>query len=828
MLAAWDIYRSWARISVYALRTMRRSPAITAVAIASLALGIGANTAVFSLIDAILLKSLPVAHPERLVRFGRVSGNGPLGNLSYPFFLQVREANSATADLFASNRAGSSRVVAPGGSDTEQAAKEMVTGGYFDVLGVRAIIGRTLTPEDDHIPNGNPVAVISYRYWKHRFALDPSIVGKRLTIVDVPFTVIGVAPPEFFGIEVGSATDIWVPLATMPQKKWLSQNGFNFLSVVGRLKSGAGIDQARASSRVLMSRMIADSIGGIKDPRRRANILSQRLDVEPAAAGFSRLREQFSEPLRVLFAIVAAVLLVARSNIANLQLARTSARRREIGVRLAIGAGRMRLIRQLLTESVLLSVAGGLCGIGVAYWGCSAVLRFIPKSELPLVLDLQPDMRVLAFTMGLSVLSGIVFGLGPALHTTRVGLDSAMRAESRSAGYNPTQRWLGRSLISCQVALSMLLLIGSGLFIRSLMKLRSADMGFDGEHVLTFGVNVLSSAGVPQARDLMSRVVERAQTIPGVRAASFSFAGMYGAGGWTTELHASGYVPHADEPAAFDGALVGPRYFETLGIPILAGRDFTERDQEGAPKVVAVNQSLARHFWGGATPIGRRVRFERQEGSVEAEVVGVVKDVQHHGARKGPPAMFYAPLLQNTALWPTFVIRGSGDPRKLIATLTSELKDAQRGLQVETPLTLDELVNASLARERLVAGISGFFSVIALLLVCIGIYGTLAYSVTRRTAEVGVRMTLGARRAEVLWMVLGEALLLVFSGVVAGGLAARAATKWMSSLLFGLQPGDLTTIAVAGGAMLVVAGLAGYLTARRAASLDPLAALRYE
>ena len=567
----------------------------------------------------------------------------------------------------------------------------------------------------------------------------------------------------------------------------------------------------------------------MSNPRRRQEILDQRISVVPAATGFSRLRDQFSEPLQILLVIVAGVLLVACSNIANLQLARASARQREIAVRLAIGAGRLRLVRQLLAESVLLSLAGGLSGVGFAYWGCQALLHFVPKSDAPLVVDLYPDARVLGFTLGASLLSGILFGLGPAWRSTRTDLDSALKSESRSVGYNPARRWLGRSLIAGQVALSMLLLIGSGLFIRSLMKLQAVDLGFDREHVLTFGVNVLSGSNAPQAREMMDRVVERAQSIPGVRSASYSFSGGYGSGGWTSELHAPGYIERPDEPSEFDAALAGPRYFETMGIPILSGRGFTERDNETAPKVAVVNQSLARHFWGNSDPIGRRIHFQRQSGGVDAEIVGVVQDVQHHGARHGPPAMFYAPTLQLTdAPWPVFAVRAAGDPRALTGTLTRVLQSMQPGLTVQEPMSLDEQVNLSLARERLVASISGFFAGIALLLACIGVYGTLAYSVTRRTAEVGIRMTLGARRREVMWMVLREALALVAGGIAVGALVARGATKWIGSLLFGLQPGDLPTIAIAALAMLIVAVLAGYLPARRAAALDPMKALRYQ
>jgi len=811
----------------YAARAMRRSPGIAAVAVASLALGIGANTAVFSLINTIMLKSLPVAHPEQLIQLTRIYGNSVGGSFSYPLLQQLQKETGDAVDLAASSRRGSARVGPPGTADTEQATLETVTGEYFNVLGATAALGRTIQPDDNRLPNGSPVAVLGYRYWRQRFASDPAILGQTLVVADVPYIVIGVAQPEFFGVEVGNRTDVWVPLAATPQRKWLLQMGFNFLGVIGRLKPGVSMAQVRAQSDLVLTRMNARQVFKARDPRQRQQLLEQHIGAKPAATGFSRLRDQFSEPLRVLMAIVAGVLLIACSNIANLQLARASAREREIGVRLAIGAGRLRLVRQLLTESVLLSLAGGLCGVAVAWWGCRALLHFVPDLGTPLSVDLQPDARVLAFTLSVSIVSGILFGLGPALRSTRGGLDVALKSE-RGVGHNRARRRLGRTLIAAQAALSMLLLVASGLFIRTLMKLEAVDLGFDSSHVLTFGINVLAGPNPPQQNELIGRVVERAQSIPGVIAASYAFCGGYGPGGWTTDVHAEGYTPRDDESISFDASRVGPRYFETMGIPLVAGRDFTGRDDDKAPKVVAVNQSMARHFFGTQNPLGRRVRFELQSGTVEAEIVGLVKDVRHHGARKGSAAWLYTPYLQGAGPWPDFTVRAAGAPGAMISALRRDLPAVQARLQVTDPQTLDEEVGSSLARERMVASISGFFGVIALLLASIGVYGTMAYNVTRRTAEVGIRMTLGARQGEMVWMILREALLLVAAGVLIGAAVASAATRSIASMLFGLHPGDLTTMTLAAAAMLAVALAAGYLPARRAASVDPMRALRCE
>ena len=812
----------------YGLRAMRRSPAVTAVAILSLALGIGANTAVFSLINAVMLRTLPVAHPEELVRFARGYPGRKVGSFSYPHFRMLQDANAGAADLFATNRLGTARAVAPGSAESEQVARELITGGYFGVLGVHAIAGRLITEDDVHVPSGNAVAVISYRYWTRRFGRDPKIVGKTLVVADVPLEVIGVAEPEFFGVETGSATDVWIPVSTMTQKNWHLSKGFGFLTVLARLKPGTGIAEVGEKSTAVLEREKTERLRSVTNARQRQDILDQRILVEAGATGLSRLREQFSEPLRVLLVIVLAVLLVACSNIANLQIARASAREREIAVRLAIGAARSRVVRQLLTESLLLAFAGGLCGIVVAQWGCQALLRFVPPSGAPLVVDVHPDARVLGFTLGLSVLAAILFGLGPALHSVRGNVDAALKKEGRSTGYSPTKRWLGRSLIAGQVAVSMLLLVGSGLFVRSLMKLQSVNLGLDREHVLTFGINVPAGSNAPQEQELIDRVVAHTLSIPGVRAASYAFCGGYGSGGWTTELHAPGYVAPPDEPSDFDASLVGPGYFEAMGIPLLYGRTITESDNAGAQKVVVINRSLARHFFGGGSALGRTIEYMRPEGKFAAEVVGVVEDVQHHGARHGTVPWFYAPALQNPGPWPSFAVRVAGDPAAITGTLSRVLKAMQPGLTVQDPEKMDDQVNRSLARERLVASISGFFAGIALLLACIGVYGTLSYAVTRRTAEVGIRMTLGARRSGVLWMVLREALMVVAGGVLAGALAARAATEWIGSLLFGLAPGDLTTIAIAATAMLLAAVAAGYLPAARAASVDPMRALRYE
>jgi predicted permease len=805
----------------YGVRMLLKSKAVTTVAVLSLALGIGANTAIFSLINALMLRVLPVKEPQELAVFSYTNALGTRitsNSFNYPLYEMFRDRNQSFTGIFAAERVGRARLTVEGtAGEVESAQQNRVSGNFFSVLGVNATIGRTLTEADDKIGNPQPVAVISYDFWQRRFGLDPAVVGRRITLDNRPLTIVGVAPPGFFGFEVGRRPDIWWPITEKGDGSLRSYGSWSIL-VMGRLRPGVNLTQARAEMHLIYRQQIDEitrSEGANWRPTERRNWFESRIELESGSAGWTLLRQRFRQPLVILMITVAMVLLVACVNIANLLLARAAMRRKEIAVRLALGAGRFRLIRQLLTESVLIAVLGGAAGLLFAHWFVRLLLTYLPQQS-QVSLDVAPDGRVLGFTLAVSLLTGLLFGLAPAWQATRLDLTSSLKdAVGRSAGR--TRLALNKLLVVLQVALSLFLLVGAGLLVRSLQNLKDMDTGFDRENLIQFSVDPGRGYNTEQRVNLHKQVVARLEALPGVRAASFSRPGFLIGGTYRTVPTVPGYAAGPDEDLTSHYIDVGPRFFETMKMPILAGRAFGPQG-EG----VVINQTMARYFFGDQDPVGKRF----YEGKQQYEIIGVVKDARYSDMREQPPRAFYRQ-------WPpegsvTFQLRTGGENQAYVATIHRLVREIDPKLQVVDLRTMDDVVNDALAKERFAAQLAGAFSLLALLLACIGLYGVMSYAVARRTLEIGIRMALGAQVRDIVVLVMRETMLLVVIGVAIGLAAALATMRVVAILLYGLTPTDPLTIALATTLLIGVAALAGHLPARRAARVDPLVTLRNE
>jgi predicted permease len=821
----------------FGVRMLLKSKGFTLVAVFSLALGIGANTAIFSLIDAVLLKMLPVKNPEQLVFLERGDvPPGPQRSLSPAFFEQAHAQRETLAGVCTFLNHPRVNVVLDG--QAEVANAQRVTGGFFAVLGVNPLLGRTITEEDDKVPGAHPVVVISYRYWSRRFASDPGVVGKTISLNGSPFTIIGVTPPEFFGAAVGEAPDLWAPwmmLAQLSPGSSVQQYSNNPLyPVLARLKPEVSEQQARTRLTELLRQTALEEIGieiEIWSPERQQALRQQNIALIPASrgfGGFASLRLRFSEPLRILMAVVGLILLIACANVANLSLARATARRKEIAVRLALGASRFRLIRQLLTESLLLAASGGALGLLFAWWSSHFLLALVASGRNPVSLNVTLDARVLAFTAVVSLLAGILFGLAPAWRATRVDLTPALKDSSRSAE-GGARLTAGKSLVVMQVALSLSLLIGAGLFVRSLSKLYTLDAGFKKENILLVSTDarMIGYQG-KQVAALHQRLLERFKTIPGVRSASLGWAGLLSEN-WIKNLgtlHVYGRPAPPGAPKRPQIVGVGPDYFETVGMTILRGRSFTARDfdRESGQKAVIVNETFARYLFGEEDPIGQR--FGYNEAGDESEVVGVVKDTKHSSLRETTQGAFYGPDFGKRGT--TFQLRTAADPTRIIAAVRQAAREIDANLPLYNIKTLATQVDESLAQERLISTLSGFFGLLSLLLAGIGLYGILAYAVSQRTREIGIRIALGAQPGAVLRMVLRQGLILTLLGVGIGLAASLGATRLLASQLFDITSTDPVTFVVAPMLLLTVALLACLVPARRATNVDPLIAIRQE
>jgi predicted permease len=814
----------------YASRLLRKSPVFASVAIVSLALGIGANTAIFSLMDAVLWKMLPVREPQQLVQLAYSSARGPATGFPYPVYEQLRDRSEVFSGMFAFS--GESRWSLGAGGQADLVAGQLVSGTFHPVLGVTAQAGRTLTSEDDRTPGAHPVAVISEAYWTRRFGRDPSVVGMPITINGRPFTVVGVTPREFFGVAVGSRPDVTVPLAmdgaVSGRESNLENKGYGWLQIIARLKPGTTTVQGLAGTSVVY-RQITDEIAArTTDPRQLKELRERTLELRPASQGLDRMRRRFSSPLSVLATMVGLTLLIACVNIANLLLAQASARRKEMAMRLAIGASRARLIRQLLTESLLLAVAGGTLGLLLARWGGSAILRLASGGPDPIPIDLPPDLRVLAFTALVAIGTGILFGLAPALRATRLGpgpiaVDGLLRGPERNR--------LSKALVVLQVGISLPLLVGAGLFVRTLQNLEGVDAGFDRDNLVVFSANpVLVGYSRERAGQFSMALVDRLEAIPEVRSATLSLFGLMEGNGWTTRATVPGFAPRSEQDSEVELNLVGPGFFETVGMPLAAGRSFAERDfrtSSGGSGVVVINETMAREYFTGQNPLGRVVAIS----GAQKEIVGVVKDAKSYGVRDTPTRKAYVPFPPGGPPFSgqiAFAARGSGDAGRLIARIREAARAADPTVPLYKMSTMNELIERSLSQERLIATLAGFFGVLALLLACVGLYGLMSYTVIRRTKEIGIRLALGARPGAVRRQVLRETLGLVGVGIALGVPAAAAGGRLVAGLLFGLSPQDPATLGTAAVVMTLVAVLAADLPARRASAVDPMAALRRE
>jgi predicted permease len=858
-LAPWENLLQDVR---FAFRMMAKARTTTAILVATLALGIGANTAVFTLINGLMLRSLPVDRPEQLVFFGNdqwygsMSGRFPTGNIiifSYKFFEQLRDLNRSSFDGITAMASPqiNVRVVKPNsGEPARRYAAGLVDGDFFHVLGVNAILGRVLIADDDVPDKPAAVTVISYRYWNERLGRDPAVAGKTLLINGSAFTIVGVTPPEFYGVKLNwQPPDFWFPLNQqaflMEETNWLKMDKAYWLDVLGRLKPGVDVRSTQTAITAQVQQMMASLAGSKISAEDARHIRESYVELIPGSTGISGLRDRLSPRLRVIALLVILVLTITCLNTANLLLARATARQREMAVRLAMGARRGRVIRQLLTESMLLAAIGGAAGFALAIWATGLASSVI-FGVTPGSFSFRPDLRVLAFTFAVSLLCGMLFGLAPAFRSTKVELNNVLKDEFQTgttvAGVvriSPT-----KLLVSSQVIVSLAMLMVAGLFVASLRNLEYQDLGFLPEQVLACRLD-LPSAGynrdnLPQ---LYSRLIERVETLPGVRSATLTDSGMLAGGNHTSNISIEGYTPKPDEDMNARHRHVTWNYIQTNGMTLLEGRDISRDDQQETPHVAVVNEAFAQRYFPGQDPIGHRFKLGGPDFEPPGmRIVGVVKNSKYVSLDEKTFPMAFIPLLQepfsaNSDAPKTSLpylygnelnVRVAGDPIALSESLRRAIAEVDSKIPVFSFTTLTQRVNEAAHDARAIAQLSGFFGLLAMVLACVGLYGVMAYNVSRRTREIGVRMAIGANAANVLRMVMRESLLVVMIGIAIGIPAALGMGRLISNQLFGLSPRDPITLALSTLLLLIACILASYLPARRAARIDPMVALRHE
>jgi len=826
----------------YGVRQLRKSPGFTAVAVVTLALGIGANTAIFTVVNALLLKMLPVKDPQQLVVVGdpanpneRSNGTPRADVFSYPLYKQLRDRNSVFTGLCAAANDHHIEVETGQGALFDQKITgRMVSGNYFDVLGLQPALGRLFKDSDDTAESANPIAVLAYSYWQRKFASSPQVLGQAIRLNGYPFTIVGVAPQGFEGDVVGEQMALFVPLSMQPQivrgRHWRNAETTSWLSLIGRLKPRISAAQAEANLNVVFQQAQKGDYGATLSSDDRNAISNLRISVMAGGGGLSDLRANYRVPLLLLMGIVGLVLLIACVNVANLLLARASARNREIAVRLAIGASTRRVLQQLLTESILLAIIGGLAGSLFATLGVRILVNtFDADANLPLA----PDWRVLAFTAAIVLFTGVLFGLVPALRTLQVRVSPALKDANRTTSGTSSRFGWGKGLIAAQVALSLLVLFAAGLLVRSLQKLMTQDFGYNRDHLVIARTDPTSAGyNAQNMKFLASQLASRLAGTPGVQSVTYSTNGLFSGTESADAIIVPGFKAVRPDDRAAREDFVGPDYFGVVGIPILAGRGIEAQDTAASTRIAVVNEAMVKYFFAGQNPIGRQFRIDDSEWlDKPVTVIGVSRNAKDHGngLREAVQPRFYLAFQQMPEPGQIVIeARAEGKSTTAVANIMSQIKAADPHLPVSSIHTLDSLVSDSAADQIALAKLSTFFAGLALLLACVGLYGVMSYTVAGRTREIGVRMALGASRIDVVQLVLREGLLLVAIGLVAGIPLSLASSRLLHSFLFEMKSTDPFSLASVVLLLGMVATLAGFIPARRAAKVDPMVALRYE
>jgi predicted permease len=825
----------------FGLRTLGKNPGFTIVAILTLALGIGANAAIFSLTDQVLLRLLPVERPRELVvlaspgvNHGRVwsdSDGGP--SFSYPMYKDLRDRNEVFTGLLARFHV---QVNVAGEGQSQLAEGELVTGNYFQVLGVRPFLGRVLTAQDESAPGANPVTVLTYGYWTRHFGSDPNILNKQLAVNGSSLTVVGVARPGFTGVQVGQIPDLFIPITMKAQMtpNWdgLADRDDHWVTMLGRLKPGMPANKAQAGLAALYRALMEGDATALKlSPRDRQEFVSRKLVLDTGSHGRPILQHDTQQPLLVLMAMVGLVLLIACANLAGLLIARGEGRQREIALRLALGAGRLRLVRQLMTESLILALVGGAAGLALASWMLSVIVNSIPESEGASGLTSRLDYRVLIFACVVSLVTGVLFGLAPAIRATHTDLQSVLKDQGVNVSGGRTNVRVRKFLLISQIALTAVLLAAAGLFAHSLLNLKTQDLGVRPDHVLEFSISPeLNRYTPPQTIALADRIRKSVEPLPGVRAASESEIPMLADSNSSSNITVPGYNPQEDEDMDVDQNWVGPNFLATMGIPLLNGREFSEADTSTSPKVAIVNEAMARRFFVGRNPMGLHFGFGGgKDVKLDTEIVGIVKNSKNTDAKAMARPFVFLPYAQSEhAGNATFYVRTNQDPASLTVTARNLIQAMDSNLPVYGVKTLTTQLDELLFTDRLVTVFSLGLGLLASLLAAVGLYGVMAYAVARRTREIGIRMALGATQQNVAWMILREIIGMLAAGLGIGLIVAYGIGRVVESLLFGVKAGDPIVFVIAAGLLVAVALLAGWLPSRKAANVDPMVALRYE
>lgn len=803
----------------YSLRTLLKRPGFTAAVVITLALGIGANATIFTWIKVIFLERVSgVDQPDDLVEIWGATRNNSALSLSYPDYLDLRDRNEVLSGMVAHQVLPLS--LGRGGTP-ERLRGAIVSGNYFDVLGVKALVGRTFLPEEDRTPNARPVVVIGYGLWQRRFVADPTIVGRHITLNAHDFTVIGIAPKEFGSTFAGAVLDVWTPVmmkddVARPHFS-LTDRGSRWLMVMGRLLPGVTVDQAHAN--------IAAIAGQLERAYPQTNEQMGVAVYSLTQSPFS-LKRSLQSALAVLMAAVAVVLLIACANVANLLLGRAASRRKEIALRLALGGSRQRLMRQMLTESLVLASLGAVIGLTVAFWTTRSLPAFLPPFGMALSFDTRPDAVVFAFTLALTVVTTILCSLAPTLQASKPDLVTALKDTTATIERGVRKLSLRHTLVIVQVALSMVALVSAGLLVRSLRESSHANPGFDPDRVLLASFDpFLSGYDETRGREFYRQLVERVGTLPGFQAATLARRLPLTLSGIAfANVVVDGYTPARAEDMRFNYETVGPHYFQTMRIPFARGRDFDERDREGTPRVVIINETMAQRYWPEGDALGGRLNV----GSEWLEIVGVAKDVKNRSLSEAAQPFFYLPLLQDYRSNMILVARTALEPEQMLHAVQGEVAALDPEIPVFEPTTLEEHIGVSLFRQRMAATLLSLFGLLALSLSAVGLYGVMAYTVSRRTRELGIRIAVGATRRDVLGLILGHALTLSAIGIIGGLIAALMVTRFLGHLLYGVGPLDPLTFAVIPLLLFGVALIAAYIPARRAIEIDPMVALRID